>query len=634
MQSDLTGNSNVSTSGKDHNLPARSAYLMGATGASREAANNDEIAKLLESALQANLRLQVDLMSQIDSICKQKFQNRLDSAKTVAVLGSLWSEEKVRKSEPYKSMPYEYYKQFTKRLRQEYEQENITESFKPLLYEKEVDGMRKKFRKSHRKTKDEKKSGLSMNENKSHETESNLGEDSETKNILGENIQHIILTANQNIASDTEKGVEEIAIVTDSNPKRLRLNWKTPKKLMSAWQYNPDRRWHRRFFVDPAASIPKPNDDTLKRRQMEKGIPFSHLVSPWSRTESQKLRDYVEQVRASTIKASISSDISEKEDAKQNNKTLSSAATSSEKKIHIKNTMKVPDSMIDFKKVSALSGVRTPQECKYKYFYDASPSINKTPFTRTESIKIMEIVQTSDENPSWDFVAKSLGSSRTPFQCFQHFMTKLDTSQVQIPWTQQEDDLLLRYIAACGPQFVLSLRTAGSLGARLLPGRPAGQILNRAHHTLANPKFIYDKWSDDEERILALSIRAYCKHPSPQLLAGSHFPTRCSKMVVEKWIRSLSPEFSTAPFTPEEDRELANIVRKSGYSFCWKEIAQQFPNRRPFALKNRWLDLASSEELLKMHDITIKKKLSRRGILGEESILHPNDLVLRKRKSL
>ena len=633
MQSDLPEKNNGSANGKDHHLTDKPEDFVNTTRIIRDTANNDEIAELLESTLQANLKLQTDLMSQINSVCKQKVQNRLDSAKTVAVLGSLWSEEKVKKSESYKSMPYEYYKHFTKRLRQEYEQENMTESFKPLLCEKEVDGMRKKFRKSHRKMNDEKKRGLSTNENKSYENENNLDEGSEAQDILVEDIQDEILTANQNKIGDTEKGVEEVAVETNSNPKRLRLNWKTPKKLMSAWQCNPDRRWFRRFFVDPAASIPKPNDDTLKRRQMEKGIPFSHLISPWSKSETTKLREYVEQARASMIVTSNFSDLSEIQDVEQNDETCSSA-TSSEDNNHIKNTMEVPDSMIDFNNVSELSGKRTPQECKDKYLFTESPSINKTAFTRVESIKIMEIVQTSDENPSWEFIAKSLGSSRTPFQCFQHFMTKLDTSQVQIPWTPQEDDLLLRYIAACGPQFALSLRTAGNLGARLLPGRPAGQILNRAHHTLANPKFIYDKWSDEEERMLALSIRAYCKHPSPQLLASRHFPTRCSKMVVEKWIRSLSPEFSTRPFTPEEDKTLADTVRKSGDSFCWKNIAQQFPNRRPFALKNRWLDLATSEELLKMHDITIKKKLSRRGILGEESILHPNDMVIRKRKSL
>jgi hypothetical protein len=143
------------------------------------------------------------------------------------------------------------------------------------------------------------------------------------------------------------------------------------------------------------------------------------------------------------------------------------------------------------------------------------------------------------------------------------------------------------------------------------------QIVLRMSNTLLIPTLKNERWSDSEERKLALCMRMYSHATSPENEAQVHFPTRAAKSVFEKWTRGLNPEFSTQPFTPSEDKALLEAVEKMGGAAHWKAVSSQFPHRNPRSLLYRWTCIAPKEEVLKRHEESfIVKTVAKRGMVG------------------
>jgi hypothetical protein len=134
------------------------------------------------------------------------------------------------------------------------------------------------------------------------------------------------------------------------------------------------------------------------------------------------------------------------------------------------------------------------------------------PFTKDESMKILEQVHLHNGKPPWHDVAILL--NRTAWQCLLAYQTELTNSRSS-PWTREEDEVLLKYVAAMGPQWVLTLGSAADLCAHVLPNRSPKQILARANTTLVNPNFTHGIWSDEEERKLVLCMKVYRDTSNP-----------------------------------------------------------------------------------------------------------------------
>ena len=114
---------------------------------------------------------------------------------------------------------------------------------------------------------------------------------------------------------------------------------------------------------------------------------------------------------------------------------------------------------------------RTSIQCRLAYLNFASSSINKSKFTKKESLKILEWVHKHKDHPPWEKVAQSLETNRTPWQCFQHYQNTLNGKLKTRLWTVEEDELLLKYIAAQGPQYVVNISNAEDISRRFFPDR-------------------------------------------------------------------------------------------------------------------------------------------------------------------
>jgi hypothetical protein len=280
--------------------------------------------------------------------------------------------------------------------------------------------------------------------------------------------------------------------------------------------YNPTRKWMRRFFVDKDGSIPTAIwRSTLG--EYEKDLSQSSVVVLERNVESQFTSDEVQEAW---------------------------------KKVR-RNSWK--HNSLEEVAIKIYKSMPTSAECLIPCFTFADSKIAKAKFTKHECLSIMSMVGALGGNKKqsidWYEVAikhYAKFDRQTPWRCFSYFRSFLQNPATTRcpPWSPDDDELLLKYLAANGPQYLLQGDSAVQICRCLFPHRSTAQLILRAQSTLVNPNFVHDAWDVDEKRKLALLMRAYSDEPNPVNFASRtvHFPSRAPKSVAEKWIKTLDPK--------------------------------------------------------------------------------------------
>ena len=116
----------------------------------------------------------------------------------------------------------------------------------------------------------------------------------------------------------------------------------------------------------------------------------------------------------------------------------------------------------------------------------------KNSWTKEED-EILEKAVAQNKGRNWKKVAEVL-PARTDVQCLHRWQKVLNPELVKGPWTEQEDNMVLKLVSEHGPQ-------KWTFIAEHLPGRIGKQCRERWHNHL-NPRIKKSQWSDDEEWIL------------------------------------------------------------------------------------------------------------------------------------
>jgi len=426
-------------------------------------------------------------------------------------------------------------------------------------------------------------------------------------------------------------------------------------KSAKGWGYDENRKWTRRFFLDPNGSTPEENEDTIIRRKWEGDLigEGSYRYNPWTKQELDLLKKCVEEVRhQQQEEIQVASDnesvkrVQVKDVGIDFHKVFDLIKEKlSQTKLSSQQIKKIQSNSYSSSDKSGSDGtiqLRRWSDYRNKYLFAVSPSINNTPFTRDESLKILELFHQNNGNPLWDEVALSLNTSRTPFQCFKHARTSLNSKVTT--FNAYEDELLLKIIAASGPQYVLDQHTATLLSQRFFPHLSKRQILHRSNVSLLNPNYRNERWSEDEERMLVLGMRAFSDDDCAVTKVAALIPNRAAKSVIDKWNRSLKPMYSTQPFTIAEDKKLLSYVKKHKIGpGNWKVVSKIFPTRNPRSLLFRWMELAKDDDILKRQgEDLIQKSVGKRGLVrvarydetDDRDILNADDFVIRFKKKI
>jgi Myb-like DNA-binding domain len=418
------------------------------------------------------------------------------------------------------------------------------------------------------------------------------------------------------------------------------------------------RRWTKRFFVDHKGSEPKPNVDTIRRREIEKQSFFYHTQPPWSSKESDTLMTIVQNVLNKTNKrhqdngtAMVEDDSNTRESCDLEDEIIDSKSSSKSIDFDIvAGILNGNEDGIRKRNRRTTSFVpyhqRLSEECQIQYENEKKRKIGQEPFneqTFLSNVVASTVSAVGASNIDWEKVAEDVSSiiqqqsqsiyRFTAWDCLVAYHTKLKTPLVQLQattstWTHEEDELLLKFIAAAGPQALLESKNTliqSTLCTQLLLHKSKKQIFVRANQTLLNPNMQRTDWSDYEERRLPICMKIYYT-PNPQdchqlYRASTHCYGRSTKSVVDKWNRSINPAYSTKPFTKEEDEALLSVMRsalnvvddtltdlqKHPQHIGWTQLSQSyFPHRHPQRLQSRWSELATDTDIVNRERARLK----------------------------
>jgi hypothetical protein len=272
----------------------------------------------------------------------------------------------------------------------------------------------------------------------------------------------------------------------------------------------PKHKWTRRFFIDKDGSTPSVMEYENDLAQSSVVVFERNIESQFT---SEEFKDAWKKVRVNNWK------------------------NNSFEEVAIKKYKAIPSSV----------------ECLTPCFTLADSKIAKTKFTKQECLYITSMVGplggNKEQSIDWYELATKHYAKfmrQTPWRCFSYFRSCLQNPATTRcpPWSPDDDELLLKYLAANGPQYLLQGDSALHTCRNLFPHRSTAQLILRAQSTLVNPNFVHDNWTPDEKRKLALLMRAYSNDSNTINLASRtvHFPHRASKSVAEKWIKTLNPK--------------------------------------------------------------------------------------------
>ena len=388
------------------------------------------------------------------------------------------------------------------------------------------------------------------------------------------------LAANQKVQDQILVELKRIGELKARNRKRaaaLIHASSLPKKPKPSPPALADCAWTDQYFTDKTSSTsrPDPNPDDVRRTKAEKD---SFLVSnnpPWLTKDNKLLEKSIKTVKL---------------------------------ELHTNS-----DDAIDFgrvaKKVSQKTKIsRSADECRVQ-----TSNLKKKPaWTDAEIAHLRKIISeqkekfanSSDDDKNnaidWKLVASTLGTGRTPWEVFQTYLSKIERKPKQVPWTPEEDEFLLKFVAAMGPQYTTSQAGSAFLASRFLPNKTKMQIMYRLNNSLLNPRFVSECWNEADERKLALCMKVYSESDSKHalFLSSGHIPNRSRGSVAEKWDRSIDPAYAGGPFSKQEDQELMQVIRANP-EMGWRELSTKFfPHRHPHRLQSRFSEVAEDNDIL------------------------------------
>ncbi|TMW55028.1 hypothetical protein Poli38472_013790 [Pythium oligandrum] len=226
---------------------------------------------------------------------------------------------------------------------------------------------------------------------------------------------------------------------------------------------------------------------------------------------------------------------------------------------------------------------RTGFACKLRWELHDNPSLRLGAWAKEEDKRLKELA-TGAVDPSivnnWTEIAKRMPlPGRPPVHCLIRYQTKLCSSNLNVKFTPEEDELLCQAVEVFGERWATI--------ADLMDGRIAEQLRHRWHLSLS-PNVKLGKFSVVEDRRLLLALYAY--HDRDELFQTDnvswqqvchHMPGRPPPPVRDRFLNSLNPEVTFRPWTAAEDATIKETVQSNGFDSAglWSTLAAKLGNR-------------------------------------------------------
>jgi hypothetical protein len=268
------------------------------------------------------------------------------------------------------------------------------------------------------------------------------------------------LESNRSLQAQIIGELDRISRLKFSNRRKAAvLSSREPTRAPSAaalvlWReqqvWKPIAKSYNQYFVDTSDKtngVPKPNEDAQERKQAVAQSFSARTNPPWHKKETERLLDWVN-------KSSQGSDGENPPDV-----------TSLVSKFAEENGRTSEEGRIEFRNLRKKEAIGNEEKSQLRKLVDevreASPG----------------------RSVDWTAAASKASSGRTVWELFQGHEAKGKGKRPIEPWSPEQDELLLKYIAAMGPQFVIDSPALASIITRFLPEKNYRQVTVRYNNT-------------------------------------------------------------------------------------------------------------------------------------------------------
>ncbi|XP_075217612.1 proximal sequence element A Pbp95 [Lycorma delicatula] len=235
------------------------------------------------------------------------------------------------------------------------------------------------------------------------------------------------------------------------------------------------------------------------------------------------------------------------------------------------------------------------QECQRMWHLYIKPSVNRKNWTRAEDKRLISLVEKHNKQ-DWDSIAKCLGTSRTGYQCFVNYQTRLNKELKKLgKWTKEEDERLVGLVAKCRIGNYIPWPKI----AYYFDGRSLAQIYCRWTSSL-NPELKKGRFSKVEDKLIVSFVRKFGEDfPKMSKFIGD----RTSVQLRERYSRAVPAKYqNSGRWSYEEDELLMSLVEKYGVS-QWSAISKQFVTRTRTQIRHRYSAIKQFMEKYPDHGI-------------------------------
>nr|XP_046242391.1 snRNA-activating protein complex subunit 4 isoform X2 [Scatophagus argus]XP_046242392.1 snRNA-activating protein complex subunit 4 isoform X2 [Scatophagus argus] len=239
----------------------------------------------------------------------------------------------------------------------------------------------------------------------------------------------------------------------------------------------------------------------------------------------------------------------------------------------------------DWQKISNIDfeGTRDADDIRSFWQNFLHPSINKTRWSQEEVEKLKEVSRRHGER-HWETIAAELGTGRTAFLCLQTFQRFVSDSLRHGSWTPAEDTLLR--------ELVDKMRIGNFIPytqmSYFMEGRDPAQLIYRWNQVL-DPSLKKGPWTQEEDQLLLRAVSRYGEKDWWKIRL--EVPGRHDSACRDRYYDCLKADTKRGPFDKQEKELLLKLVEKHGVG-RWAKIAAEIPHRNDAQCLREWRRLS------------------------------------------